>query len=49
VGRAGLVEEESGDPKRMCFVELHGRKGIAFFALVDKACLKPMKSEEVIE
>lgn len=48
VGRAGLVEEESDDPKRMCFIEFHDRKGIAVFALVDKSCLKPIESEEVI-
>ena len=48
VGRAGLVEEKSEDPKRMCFVESNDWKGIAVFALVDKSYLKPIRSEEVI-
>jgi len=48
VGRAGLVEEKSEDPKRMCFIEFNDWKGIAVFALVDKSCLKPIRSEEVI-
>ena len=49
VGKAGLVEEESKEGKRMCFVEFNKYKGIALFALVDRSCLKPMESEEVIE
>jgi len=48
VGRAGLVEEKSDDPKRMCFIEFNNWKGIALFALVDESYLKPIRSEEVI-
>jgi hypothetical protein len=48
VGKAGLVEQESDNVRRMCFIEFNGKKGIALFALVDKSCLKPMRSEEVI-
>jgi hypothetical protein len=49
VGRAGLVEEESEGPKSLCFVELYRHKGVALMASVDKSCLRPMESEEVIK